>query len=184
MNFLQEMAELGAQQAAAALSTMVALPVTVKTRRAVQLTLPEITDVENPATASADFVGVYFTLHGPQPGSALVVLPEDDAGELVRIVRASVCGGPALDEIGMSAVAEIANIIAGAFFAAARKFVRFPLIHSVPRVLTAAWPSLVAMLKPAIARGECSLALLECELAVERINARCFLMIVVGKWTE
>ena len=183
MNFLQEMAELGAQQAAAALSTMVGLPVRVETRRAVQVSLPEIADVENPA-AIDHFVGVYFTLHGPEAGSALVILPEDDAGELVHVMRAGSTATPGLDGLGMSAVAEIANIVAGAFFAAARKFVRFPLIHSVPRVVTDGWPGLVALLRPAVARSEASLALLECELAVERINARCFMMIVVGKWTE
>jgi chemotaxis protein CheC len=184
MNFLQEMAQLGAEQAAVALSTMLELRVSVNTLRAVQLTLPEIAAVDTAAAARADFVGVYFTLHGQQPGRALVIFSEDHAGALVHVVRGERRAGPALDDLGMSAIAEIGNVIAGAFFAAARKFVQFPLIHSVPRVVADAWKPLVGLLTPTVGRTDESLALLECELAVERINARCFLMIVVGKWTE
>ena len=183
MNFLQDMAQLGAEQAAIALSTMLSLEVSVKTLRAVQLTLPEIAAIEKPA-AVRDFVGVHFTLHGSQPGSALVILSEDHAGEIAHAVRGNGSVGPGLDEMGMSAIAEIGNVIAGAFFGAARKFVQFPLIHSVPRVVTNRWQPLIGLLKPAVGRSGESLAMLECELAVERINARCFLLIVVGKWTE
>ena len=102
MNFLQEMAQLGAEQAAAALSTMLGLQVRVTTLRAVQLTLPEISALEPTAADPDDFVGVHFTLHGEQPGSALVIFSEDDAGELVHAVRRQARTGPVLDELGMS----------------------------------------------------------------------------------
>jgi chemotaxis protein CheY-P-specific phosphatase CheC len=156
--------------------------VSVDAVNAVQIALPEIASLERVSKADV-YVGVYFTLHGEHLGSSLVLLSRADACKLVDVAsRKPVGSTTVLDDYAQSAIREIANIMAGAFFAAVRRIVPVLLLHSVPRLVIDQWQQLIAALVPHLARDGESPSLIECELVVETMSARCFLLIVVGKW--
>jgi hypothetical protein len=63
----------------------------------------------------------------------------------------------------------------GAFLAAVRKLVPLLLVHSVPHLVIDQWRRLFGTL---VAGQGAPLSLVECELVVEKMNARCTLVIV------
>jgi chemotaxis protein CheC len=184
MNVLQEIAKLGADQAATALSGLLSLPVGVQALKTVQATLPEIADFQ-PTPGTEVCVGIWFSLHGEQAGNAVLVVSRADACRLVDVADRKPIGSTTiLDDYAQSVIREIGNIMAGAFFLAARKLVPTVLVHSIPRLIVDQWHELVGSLLSAMQRKDEPTALLECELLVKTVDARCVLIIWMREWTE
>ena len=80
-----------------------------------------------------------------------------------------------MDDYARSTVCEVGNIMVGAFLAAVRKLVPLLLVHSVPHLVIDQWRRLFGAL---VAGQGAPLSLVECELVVEKMNARCTLVIV------
>ena len=175
MNFLQDVAKLGAEQSATALSTLLKMSVSVNALKAVPL---DGAEVAPPASASdVDlFVGVYFSLHGDRVGTALLILSRGDACQVVDAASRKALGTTTvMDDYARSTVCEVGNIMVGAFLAAVRKLVPLLLVHSVPHLVIDQWRRLFGAL---VAGQGAPLSLVECELVVEKMNARCTLVIV------
>jgi chemotaxis protein CheC len=184
MNLLQEIAKLGADQAATALSALVKLPVSVKALKTTQATLPEILDFQ--PTPGADVcVGIWFSFHGEQTGNAVLLMSRTDVCRLVDVASGKPPGSTViLDDYAQSVIREVGNIMAGAFFMAARKLVPDVLVHSIPQLIIDQWEELVGSLLSTMLRNGEPTALMECELLVKTVNARCVLIIAMKEWME
>ena len=181
LKFLAEIGTLGSRQAAAALSTLLKVPVSVCALRTMQLPVVDITRL--PQLPGDVFLGVYFTLYGEGMGRALVMVSRDDACRLADVA----CGKPLgstriLDEYAQSAVREIGNIVTGAYLSAIRSVVPVPLVHSIPYLAMDQWRAIFDSLLTSLAAEMESVVLIEAEMAMETINTHFLLMFVAGKW--
>jgi len=179
--FLEEIGKVGSGQAAAALATLLKVPVSVCALRVMQLPVVEIMSLPQPP--GDVFLGIYFTLYGEGMGRALVMVSRDDACRLVDVA----CGKPLgstriLDEYAQSAVREIGNIVTGAYLSAIRSLVAVPLVHSIPYLAMDQWRAIFDSLLTSLATEVESVVLIEAEMSMETINARFLLIFMAGKW--
>ncbi|MBP2654930.1 MAG: CheC, phosphatase, inhibitor of methylation [Firmicutes bacterium] len=131
LDALKEVGNVGAGNAATALSQIINRKIDMTVPKVCILPLGEVPDVVGgPDTMVA---GVYLRVFGPAPGSILFLLPRESAFYLVDTLM----GRPdresnTLDEMDQSALLEIGNILAGAYLNSLSYFTKFTLLPSIP----------------------------------------------------
>ncbi|MGE5654466.1 MAG: chemotaxis protein CheC [Bacillota bacterium] len=134
LDALREVGNIGAGNAATALSTLLG--------RRIDMTVPAVSVLPIPAVAEllggdeAIVVGVYFRINGDAPGNMLFVLDEPSAGQLVDVLmdnnslKAPIVG--ASDGLTMSALMEIGNILGSSYLSSLMTMTNLALRISVP----------------------------------------------------
>lgn len=131
LDALREIGNIGAGNAATALSQIINRKIDMSVPRLNILPLSEVPDVVGgPDTMVA---GVYLRVFGPAPSSILFLLPRDSAFTLVDMAMCRERGTTevfnAMDE---SALMEIGNILAGSFLNAMSYFTKMTMLPSLP----------------------------------------------------
>ena len=131
LDALREIGNIGAGNAATALSQIINHKIDMSVPRLNILPLSEVPDVVGgPDTMVA---GVYLRVFGPAPSSILFLLPRDSAFSLVDMAMGRERGTTevfnAMDE---SALMEIGNILAGSFLNAMSYFTKMTMLPSLP----------------------------------------------------
>ncbi len=140
LDTLKEVSNVGMGHAASALSQMLSTPIDVRVPR---IALVEIGDIpEVVGGAEAEVAGIRLAMNGPVQGTLLLVFPGDSARRLLGRLLAG-RGGESLDELAVSALKEVGNILASAYLVALGGLLGLPLLPSVPQL---AWDMAGAVL--------------------------------------
>lgn len=132
---LAEVVNIGAEHAGTALSQMVKKRITISVPEVivdkVEKVLPLLGKTDETVTA------VLLKIRGEAPGMIFLLFPPASAFSLSRLLR----GQPksehtVLDELDISALKEVGNILSGASLTALSRFVDLNLLQSVPDTAT------------------------------------------------
>jgi len=131
LDALKEVGNVGAGNAATALSQIINRKIDMTVPKVAILPLGDVPDVVGgPDVMGA---GVYLRVFGPAPSSILFLLPRDSAFALVDMLMGRERGLTSnLDSMDESALLEIGNILAGAYLNALSFFTKFTLLPSIP----------------------------------------------------
>ena len=128
---LKEIGNIGAGNAATALSQIINRKIDMSVPRLNILPLSEVPDVVGGADTMV--AGVYLRVFGPAPSSILFLLPRDSAFSLVDMAMSREHGTTeSLSAMDESALMEIGNILAGSFLNALSYFTKMTLLPSLP----------------------------------------------------
>lgn len=131
LDALREVGNVGAGNAATALSQIINSKIDMTVPQVAILPLGDVPDVVGGPDAMV--AGVYLRVFGPAPGSILFLLPRDSALYLVDMLMGRERGFTQhLDSMDESALLEIGNILAGAYLNALSFFTKFTLLPSIP----------------------------------------------------
>ncbi|MBP2642444.1 MAG: cheC [Firmicutes bacterium] len=131
LDALKEVGNVGAGNAATALSQIINRKIDMAVPQVSILPLGEVPNV----VGGPDMMvaGVYLRVYGPAPGSILFLLPRDSAFYLVdTLMGRGERDSNTLDEMDQSALLEIGNILAGAYLNSLSYFTKFTLLPSIP----------------------------------------------------
>lgn len=134
LDVLREVGNIGAGNAATALARLI--------NKKVDMTVPkvrilEFKDVsETLGGAEIPFVGILFKVEGDLTGSIMFMLRYEAAVALVSVLMGSAPaeGDKVFDEIELSALREIGNILAGSYLSALAGLTNLKIIPSVPHL--------------------------------------------------
>ena len=133
LDVLREIGSIGAGNAATALAQMI--------NGKIDMTIPEIELMDfNEVTefvggADSYVIGIYKTAKGPAPANLLFLISADRACTLLDLLMArppNTSKPETLDEIDLSAIVEIGNIISSTYLTALSSFTGLEFISSLP----------------------------------------------------
>ncbi len=129
LDALKEAGNIGAGNAAMALSGMVKTKIMVHVPQAVVLPLDHV--VELAGGPEKVVAGIYLSVSGEAEGRMLLLLPEESARQLIRMVLP---GEPTdhLSELARSALQEVGSILTGSYLNALGSLTGLTLRPSVP----------------------------------------------------
>lgn len=180
--FAEEVGRVGSAQAAQALSALLRTEAQVVALGARALPAVELDSLSR--LPGEVFLGVFFNLQGKNRGQVLVMISRAHGCRLVDLVMGRPPGvTTVLDESGLSAVREVANILVGAYLGAARSLVPVPLVHSIPYLAMDQWEPILNSLIPALAETQKEqITIIESDLSARGTEVRCWVLMVVGDW--
>lgn len=127
---LRELSNIGMGHAATALSQLVGRVIMLRVPRVTTSDLAEVPDLlGGPETLVA---GVILKLEGKACGNMLLVLPEASAERLLQILLGAAVGLD--DEMGISTLQEIGNILASSYLNALGTMLGMTLYPSIPQL--------------------------------------------------
>ncbi|MDR7865480.1 MAG: chemotaxis protein CheC [Sporomusaceae bacterium] len=131
LDALREVGNVGAGNAATALSQIINRKIDMTVPKVAILPLGDVPDVVGGPEIMV--AGVYLRVFGPAPSSILFLLPRESAFALVDMLMGRERGlTDHLDSMDESALLEIGNILAGAYLNALSFFTKFTLLPSIP----------------------------------------------------
>lgn len=131
LDALKEVGNVGAGNAATALSQIINRKIDMTVPKVAILPLGDVPDVVGGPEIMV--AGVYLRVFGPAPSSILFLLPRESAFALVDMLMGRERGlTDHLDSMDESALLEIGNILAGAYLNALSFFTKFTLLPSIP----------------------------------------------------
>lgn len=129
IDFLTELTNIGGGNAATALSQII--------NRKIQMDVPKVSFVSYQELFS-DYIkmeeevcAVSIRVHGDAPGNFLFILNTEDAAEFIKMV-ASTISPEVYDEIYVSAMQEVGNILCSSYWNALSRLLDLTFISSVP----------------------------------------------------
>jgi len=129
LDALREVGNIGSGNAAVALSTMVDKKVLLSVPRASLVPLVKVSDLVG--GAETPVVGIYLHISGDASGSMLLLLEEQSAEQLARLMCSPVSEGE-LSTVEQSALQETGSILAGSYLNALSQMTGILLKPSVP----------------------------------------------------
>jgi chemotaxis protein CheC len=160
LDALRELANIGSGTAATALSTLLGRPIDVSVPSAVALPLADAVDAAGPAEAVV--TGVVLPVVGELEAMVLLLFMPNDADELCSLLGVE----PGTD-VGLSALAEIGNILGSSYVGALATMVGFTLEPRPPATATDMLGAIVASVIVAEAHSTDVAILLDSQLEVE-----------------
>ena len=131
LDALREIGNVGAGNAATALSQIINRKIDMTVPQVSILPLGDVPDVVGGPDAMV--AGVYLRVYGPAPGSILFLMPRDSAFYLVDMLMGREQGfTTSLNSMDESALMEIGNILAGAYLNSLSFFTKLTLLPSIP----------------------------------------------------
>lgn len=132
---LKEIGNIGAGNAASALSQMVG--------RKIEMSVPEISIIateEIQKTLSEQSqkkgVGIYTMVYGDVNGKILMYFEKENAFQLIDIMMGRTSGDTkSIEDIEESAIKEIGNILASSYLSAIGEFTKLRLMPSIPNIV-------------------------------------------------
>lgn len=130
LDALREISNVGMGNAATALSQMVGETIYLHVP---QVSLADIADVpELMGGADTVVTGVTLQIRGDATGTVLLVFPEESAQRLARRLLGRTDDQSALDEMGVSTLKEVGNILASSYLGAMGSLLNLMLLPSIP----------------------------------------------------
>lgn len=131
MDVLKEVGNIGAGNAATALSQLLNKPIDMAVPKVQLLNFEEITDKVGGAE---EFVyAVFLRVEGEAPGNLFFILsPEAALNLLSRIAGIEILSDQELGEMELSALSEIGNILAGSYLSSLADFTSLSMYPTVP----------------------------------------------------
>jgi chemotaxis protein CheC len=192
VDFLREMMNIGAGNAATALGQMLRCEVNVRIPTVHVLPAPEAPSVLG--DPSLPVAGVRMGLVGDVVGELFFIVPADQRADLTHLAERAI--GFRNSEFGMrndeppqsairiphsedlSALTEIGNILAGVYLTAIHEFCKLHIYHTVPIIAIDMIQSLLDESIVALSRQVQALILIENEFTVEERRIRTFLLVI------
>lgn len=134
LDILKEIGNIGAGNAATALSEMIHHTVEMEVPSVRIISFDEIT--QSIGGSETVVVAVFFRIEGDAPGSMFFLLPLHQAVPLLAKIsgKQMTVAAPPYDEMAMSALMEVGNILTGSYLSALSDFTKLNLRASVPAV--------------------------------------------------
>lgn len=131
MDVLKEVGNIGAGNAATALSRLLDKPIDMAVPKVHLLPFEGIADrVGGPETI---VLTVFFRVEGEAPGNLFFILTPEAAKKLLkRLAGLEVESGEGFSEMELSAVSEIGNILAGSYLSSLADFTHLSMYPTVP----------------------------------------------------
>ncbi|MEW4369259.1 chemotaxis protein CheC [Paenibacillus kandeliae] len=131
MDVLKEVGNIGAGNAATALSQLLDKPIDMAVPKVQILPFEQIADkVGGPEQI---VLAIFFRVEGDAPGNLFFILtPEAGKGLLHRLAGLEVSDDEQFSEMEQSALAEIGNILAGSYLSSLADFTRLSMSPTVP----------------------------------------------------
>lgn len=133
MDVLKEVGNIGAGNAATALSRLLDRPIDMAVPKVQILPFDEI--AENVGGAENLVVAVFFRVEGDAPGNLFFILTPDAAKRLLnKLAAIEILDGNDFSEMEWSAISEIGNILAGSYLSSLADFTHLSMTPTVPAV--------------------------------------------------
>lgn len=132
LDVLREIGNIGAGHAATSLSKLLNKKIDMKVPDVQIVTFDEM--MEMAGGADNIVAGVFLRIEGDVPGSMFFILPIEQATKFVQdmIGDTSVNFAPPYDELSISALQELGNILSGSYLSSLSDFTQLSLYPSVP----------------------------------------------------
>ncbi len=130
IDVLKEIGNIGAGNAATALSKMIS--------KKINMDVPVVNILEFKNVAElvggpeVEVIGIYFKVNGDIAGSIMVLLDKKSAKMLTNLIMYKDEEGEELDEMDYSALQEIGNILSGSYLSSLSTLTNLKLVMSVP----------------------------------------------------
>lgn len=164
LDYLREMMNIGAGNAAMALSQMLGCRMDVDIPRVHQLSAKEVPSVVG--AHDLPVVCVKMSMIGDCTGEIFFVVPENAKAELARLAEKALLGAASERAAEISALEEIGNIMAGTYLAAIHDFCKLNIYHSVPVASIDFFQSLIDELLAGFSLRSDRFIVIEHELAI------------------
>ena len=186
VDFLTEMMNVGAGNAATALTQVLHCRVDIVLPRVFVITdAQELSILTSPslpvACARMDMVG-------DVSGGLFLIVPEEQKEDLIRLAEQAMTGtgqswragltSQESDALKLSVIAEIGNIVAGVYLTAVHDFCKLNIYHTVPTVATDMVQALLDESLVRLSRQIQHIIVVENEFMVEEKLARTFLVMI------
>ncbi len=177
LDFLREMVNVGAGNAAAAFSQMLQCMVDLKIPQIFFFPASQIPPfLKDPARP---FAGVSMNMVGDVRGKLFYLVPDGQKERLVEIVQDAAPGGNEGGVIvDLSVLEEIGNILGGVFLLSIHDFCRLNIYHTVPELRTDMVQALLDESIASIAAGTSQVILIESEFIIKEENISTFFLII------
>ncbi len=132
VDILQEVGNIGAAHAATALSELLGTPVRISVSSARRCTFDEVSEVAGGPDQL--IVGVFVRVTGDIGGNMLLLMSVDSANILLQTLLGSKIVSGDYDDMQLSALGEVGNILGGAYTSAIATLTSLRMSQSVPAV--------------------------------------------------
>lgn len=134
LDILKEIGNIGAGHAATALSSMLGHSIDMKVPYVNIVSFDEVTD--RIGGEEAIIAAIFFRIEGDAPGSMFFILTIEQASKLLSEITGKPVhfNEPPYDELAMSALQEIGNILTGSYLSSLADFTSLHLHPTVPAV--------------------------------------------------
>jgi chemotaxis protein CheC len=174
LDALRELANIGSGTAATALSSMLGRSVNISVPTALALPLADIVDAAGEPDAVV--TAVVLPLFGDLDATALLLFKPEDAATLCALLGVDVDS-----EVGLSALAEIGNILGSAYIRALTTMTSLALEPRPPETATDMLAAIVSSVLAAEAEDTDIALLLDSQLIVEGAECSLSFMLAPGK---
>jgi chemotaxis protein CheC len=130
LDALQEISNIGMGHAATALSQLTGDRVELRVPRVTVTDIAEVPELLGGAEQLV--VGVTLRILGDARGNILLIFPQESARQLLARLLGAAAGGEELDEIAVSTLKEVGNILASAYLNALGSLLHLTMIPSIP----------------------------------------------------
>ncbi|MFD0587562.1 chemotaxis protein CheC [Paenibacillus sp. GCM10027627] len=133
LDVLKEVGNIGAGNAATALSKLLDKPVDMAVPKVSLLPFEEI--AERVGGAEQTVVAIFFRVEGDAPGNMFFIMQESAAKRILnQLFSINHQDGVGYSEMELSALSEIGNILAGSYLSSLGDFTKLPMLPSVPGI--------------------------------------------------
>lgn len=132
LDVLKELGNIGAGNAVTALSKMLGKKVKMEVPRVHILEFGQVSELLG--GAEAEVTGVYFRMEGDIAGNIMFLLPVDSSKALLDMLMGSLRDSNGFDEMDISALEEIGNILAGSYISSLSTMTGMRIKTSVPAI--------------------------------------------------
>lgn len=135
MDVLKEIGNIGAGNASTALSTLVGKKIDMNVPTVRIITFDEMLELAGGHDTTV--VAVFLRIEGDATGSMFFILPLDQASKYIQKMtgESSISfASPPYSELGLSAMQELGNILAGSYLSSLADFTGLDLLPSVPSI--------------------------------------------------
>ena len=186
VDFLTEMMNIGAGHAATALTQVLQCQVDIVIPRVFVITdAQELSILTSP---SLPVVCARMGMVGDVSGGLFLIVPEEQKEDLIRLAEQAMTGtgqswragktSQESDDLKLSVIAEIGNIIAGVYLTAVHDFCRLNVYHTVPTVATDMVQALLDESLVRLSRQVQHIIVVENEFMVEEKLIKTFLVMI------
>lgn len=127
---LKEIGNIGAGNAATAFAQFLGCKIDMNVPSIEILSISEVPEVTGGIEQMV--VGILLNVMGEAPGRILMVFPEESIGNLLSLILQKEVDITQIDEMEISAIKEIGNILSGSYLNALNQMTGFNLMQSVP----------------------------------------------------
>ena len=186
VDFLTEMMNIGAAHAATALTQVLHYQVDIVIPRVFVITdTQELSILTSP---SLPVVCARMNMVGDVSGGLFLIVPEEQKEDLIRLAERAMTGASQSwragltnqesDDLKLSVIAEIGNIVAGVYLTAVHDFCRLNIYHTVPTVATDMVQALLDESLVRLSRQVQHIIVIENEFMVEEKLIKTFLVMI------